>query len=46
MPEPCLRRLALLLLVPALCLCLCALSACGARVEPKGQVATGIGIGR
>lgn len=41
MPEPRFLRL-----VCVLCLCLCALSACGVRVEPKGQVATSIGIGR
>lgn len=46
MPEPRTRRIVLLPLVLALSLGLFALGACGARVEPKGQVATSIGVGR
>jgi len=40
------RRLAPVLVFSLLCICLMALSACGARVEPKGQVATSIGVGK
>ena len=40
------RRLALLLPCVALCAALLALGGCGLSVKPKGQVVTGVSVGR